>query len=306
MVKENDGYRKCIGIFGDILIPFFIYFTVYILALIGLTSLVIPILQNERSMWQSILLEKEATVNAAIGGFAMLLGIVPLVPTFRREVYYREEYDREQQDCNNHKEDKEAHTKGSAKADTSAGAVRVPVTIILAVTGSIAVNIFFILSHLTENSEAYAQTAQRQYSVIFPFGLFLYGIVSPLAEEIVFRGIIYNRMKRHMPVTASMLLSSLLFGLYHGNPVQGLYGFCMGMLIAYTYESFGQFFYAFLFHGAANIAVYTVTGSPRLYELIIRVSVGIPFACIAAGLLWGMKGNSMQKQRKEHVPRQKE
>ncbi|MDE5597487.1 MAG: CPBP family intramembrane metalloprotease, partial [Lachnospiraceae bacterium] len=114
-----------------------------------------------------------------------------------------------------------------------------------------------------------------------------------LAEEVVFRCVIYNRMKKHMPVIAAMILSALLFGIYHGNAVQALYGFCMGMLIVYTYERFGYFFYAFLFHAAANIAVYTITGNQRLYEMIIKPYVGIVLVCIAIVLLMFMKRRSV-------------
>lgn len=263
MLEEKNSYRKYIGIAGDILIPFFFYFLVYVLALIGLTSLVITILQNAGDTWQGILLEQEATVNAVIGGFAMLIGAVPLIPAFRQSLYQQK-----------------AHQGKRQK-----GVIKALITIALAFTASIAVNILFILLHVTENSEAYTQTAKHQYSVIFPVGLFLYGLVSPLAEEVIFRGIIYNRMKKYMTVTVSMLISALLFGIYHGNLVQAFYGFCMGILIAYTYEKFDSFFYAFLFHAAANVSVYTITGSPRLYEMIIRPYVGLVFGGITVVLL---------------------
>lgn len=266
-MNEEHTYQKNIKSIGEVLIPFVIYCAFYFLALIGLTSLVITILQGAGESWQSLLLEQEATVNAVIGGFAMLIGMVPLVPTFRKEICH------------------EGDEKGSAGTGTLTAGAKVLLTITLALTVSIAVNILFIFFHLTERSEVYTQTAEHQYSVIFPFGLFLYGIISPLAEEVVFRGIIYNRMKKHMPLAASIVLSALLFGIYHGNMVQALYGFCMGMLIAYTYERFGNFFYAFLFHAAANIAVYTITGNQRIYEMIIQPYVGIVLAGIAILLL---------------------
>lgn len=250
------------------MIPFVVYYIVYFLALIGLTSLVITILQGAGENWQRLLLEQEATVNAVIGGFAMVIGIVPLVPAFRQEIC-----------CEGY------HKK--------TGGVKIFLTMLLAVAASVAMNILFLFFHLTESSEAYAQTAKHQYSVIFPFGLFLYGIISPLAEEVVFRGIIYNRMKKHMPVVVSMILSSLLFGIYHGNAVQAFYGFCMGMLIAYAYEKFGNFFYAFLFHAAANTAVYTITGNQRFYEMIIKPYIGIILAGIATLLLVFMKRSSV-------------
>lgn len=264
---KEKGFYKYIRILGDIVVPFFTYYGVYILAMIGLTSLVITVLQGAGESRQSLLLEQEATVNAIIGGFAMMIGIVPLVPMFRQEI--------------------------SRERDEKEGAgAKIFLTMAIAVTASVAINILFILLHLTETSSAYTQTAEHQYSVFFPFGLFLYGMISPLAEEVVFRGIIYNRMKRHMPLIASMIVSALLFGLYHGNSVQALYGFFMGILIAYIYEMFGGFFYAFLFHAAANIAVYTITGSSRLYEIIIRPYVGIVFAIIAVVvllLMWNIK-----------------
>ena len=280
MNKEHT-YQKYIKNIGEVLIPFVIYYAVYFLALIGLTSLVITILQGAGESRQSLLLEQEATVNAVIGGFAMVIGIVPLVSMFRQEI------------C--HEWDEKTDGKEAAGAGKYAVGANILLTIILAVSASVAMNILFILFHLTESSEAYTQTAEHQYSVIFPFGLFLYGIISPLAEEVVFRGIIYNRMKKHMPVMVSMILSALFFGLYHGNLVQTLYGFCMGMLIAYTYEMFGGFFYAFLFHASANIAVYTITGNSHLYELIIKPYVGIVLAGIAALLLAFMERNKKLK-----------
>ena len=276
-MNEAHTYQKYIKSIGEVLIPFVIYYVIYFLALIGLTSLVITIMQGTGESWQSLLLKQEPTVNAVIGGFAMVIGIVPLIPMFRQEICH------------------EGDEKGSAKAGTLTGRVKIFLTMVLAVTASVAVNILFIFFHLTENSEAYVRTAEHQYSVIFPFGLFLYGIISPLAEEVVFRGIIYNRIKRHMPVIVSMILSSFLFGIYHGNTVQALYGFCMGMLIAYTYEMFGEFFYAFLFHASANIAVYTITGNSHLYELIIKPYVGIVLAGIAALPLAFMERNKKLK-----------
>ncbi len=271
-MNEAHTYQKYIKNIGEVLIPFVIYYAVYFLALIGLTSLVITILQGSGESWKSPLLEQETTVNAVIGGFAMVIGIVPLVPAFRQEISHERCHGRQ-------------HGSGENADEKGGAGVKIFHTMVLAVTTSVAVNILFIFFHLTESSEAYTQTAEHQYSVIFPFGLFLYGIISPLAEEVVFRGIIYNRMKKHMPVMVSMILSSFLFGIYHGNAVQALYGFCMGMLIAYTYERFCDFFYAFLFHAAANIAVYTITGNQRLYEMIIKPYVGIALTGIAVVLL---------------------
>lgn len=102
----------------------------------------------------------------------------------------------------------------------------------------------------------YKSVEQIQYSVPLILGLILYGLVSPLVEEIVFRGIIYNRIKRFYSVTKAVIFSALLFGVFHGNLPQFAYGTCMGVLIALCYERTGCFYAPLLFHAAANAAVF--------------------------------------------------
>lgn len=208
----------------------------------------------------------------------MLSGILPLFSTFRRGI------------CNhNNRNDNISNLKKEKNAF---------VTITLAISSSVALNILLMLLRLTEASETYDQVSAHQYGVIMPVGLFLYGVVSPFAEEVVFRGVIYNRAKTcFSSVTAPMILSSLLFGVYHGNIVQMLYGFLMGMLIAFVYEKCGRFVYAFLFHAAANAAVYVITGSPFLYGIFMTPSAGLILAGISAVLLGFMNvGGSGRKE----------
>lgn len=84
-------------------------------------------------------------------------------------------------------------------------------------------------------------------------------MISPIAEEAVFRGIIYNRMKRCFSAKLAVPLSALLFGLYHGNTVQALYGFLLGVIIAIVYERSESFAAPVIFHAMANVTVFTVT-----------------------------------------------
>ncbi len=259
-----------------ILKPFAVYYVLNFITALIMTGLVKMISEEAGGSLAQFFGEQEATVHAVIGGLAMVSGILPLLSDFRCEIY--------------------------GEAGNRAGRHnRIFFTITLAIASSLAVNFFFQLFHLTESSAAYEQTAERQYGVIFPIGILLYGFVSPFAEEVVFRGILYNRLKRlfgestvyRKPLSAVLpiVLSGLLFGIYHGNPVQMLYGFLMGMLIAYVYERCGVFFYAVLFHAAANLAVYIITGIPALYELFMTLPAGIVFAGAAViALRWFSTG----------------
>ena len=86
--------------------------------------------------------------------------------------------------------------------------------------------------------------------------------LAPIAEEAVFRLGIYTWLGRRLPSAAAAILSALAFGLYHGNWIQGIYGFFMGLVLAWGYESGGNrsFPMAVLMHGAANLAVLLIFG----------------------------------------------
>lgn len=306
--REMIEHKGKFGTVGRILQPFLIYYVVYFVTSAMLTYIVIPITQRAGGMVKTLFMEQEATVNAMIGGLAMLVGILPLLSDFRHEIENNNKcnYKKKESRCDYHKTNNSGRNgKKTIDFSTARQLLCIPITITLAFTSSIAINILFISLHLTENSESYGRVATHQYGVFFPIGLFLYGIVSPLAEEIVFRGILYNRMKKIFSGALSIVLSALLFGLYHGNIVQAAYGFLMGMLIAYAYEKCGGFLYAFLFHAAANISVYVITGNLILYARLITWQNGLLFAVISVLLLFFLHRNSSIRKPKPEGENQK-
>ena len=79
-----------------------------------------------------------------------------------------------------------------------------------------------------------------------------YEMIAPIAEELLFRQVLYTRIKKIVPVWIAVLVSALFFGIYHGNLVQGLYAFIMGALLALVYEWTKSFAAPVLFHMVAN------------------------------------------------------
>ncbi|MCM1089411.1 MAG: CPBP family intramembrane metalloprotease [Butyrivibrio sp.] len=104
----------------------------------------------------------------------------------------------------------------------------------------------------------------------------------------LFRGIIHNYMRRFINVKMALLLSSALFGLYHMNYVQAIYGFLMGCLIAYVYEYFGEFRLAVAVHMIANCLVYCLSYTPIINTAFVSWPVCIVFGVMAVGCLWSM------------------
>lgn len=79
------------------------------------------------------------------------------------------------------------------------------------------------------------------------------GIIAPLAEEIVFRWLIYLRLRDYMRMGAAAVISGLIFGIYHGNLVQAVYAGLLGMVFAYFLDISGCLWSSVLLHMGANI-----------------------------------------------------
>ena len=92
------------------------------------------------------------------------------------------------------------------------------------------------------------------------------GIIAPLAEEIVFRWLIYLRLRDYMRMGASAVISGLIFGIYHGNLVQAVYASLLGIVFAYILDISGCLWSSVLLHMGANIWSLI---SPDLYTWII-------------------------------------
>jgi len=130
--------------------------------------------------------------------------------------------------------------------------------LVLGMSGAVFFNIVFTLTGLSSGSDTYKQVYEHQHSLSLLLGILVYGLITPLTEEIVFRGIVYNRMRRFYGLIIALILNPLIFGLYHGNIVQAVYGTVLGLLITWSYERFGAFVIPYIIHASANVIVYII------------------------------------------------
>lgn len=126
--------------------------------------------------------------------------------------------------------------------------------VVLAVDGCQILNDLIILFRLNEIFPGYSQLAELTMEGQ-PMWLLLLtvGILAPITEELVFRGLVFRRMKDWMKPTMAIVLSAVFFGLYHGNFVQFLYAALLGMLLALMYHRTGTLWTAIVAHMAANL-----------------------------------------------------
>lgn len=77
------------------------------------------------------------------------------------------------------------------------------------------------------------------------------GFLSPFVEEMVFRyGMQRNLKKIH--TTFAIIYQAAVFGLLHGNIVQSVYAFFLGLLFGYIYERTGDIRNSMVLHIAVN------------------------------------------------------
>ena len=78
-------------------------------------------------------------------------------------------------------------------------------------------------------------------------------IMAPVLEEVLCRGIIYNRMREMSNFYVSALVSSLLWAAAHLNMVQGVTALLFGLFLAFLYERFKMLWITILSHGLFNL-----------------------------------------------------
>lgn len=252
-----------------ILLPYLLYYLAYSAAYIILTFIQEALMGSLKENCRQFMTEHAGTVAGVTGGISMMLGIVPLIPMLKRELFRR----------------RGMHSDVTGKEAVSRRIKELFFTGVLALTSSLGLNVLLTLTGFADSSGTYQEVARNQYGVVFGVGLILYGLISPLAEEVVFRGIIFNRMRRLYGPILAILVSGLFFGAFHGNLVQGVYGGCMGFLMAWLYEKSGWFAVPFFFHAMANLAVYITAYIGSLQEVLFTPAGCVILLIISAGCI---------------------
>lgn len=81
------------------------------------------------------------------------------------------------------------------------------------------------------------------------------GIIGPIYEEILFRYLLYNRLKSKYSIRKSILITTIIFALIHISPIKIIYAFILGLILNITYEKYHNIKAPILIHIAANTIV---------------------------------------------------
>ena len=79
------------------------------------------------------------------------------------------------------------------------------------------------------------------------------GILGPIIEELMFRGIIYNELKSKYSNMKSILITTIFFAIIHINIIQILYALIIGFILIFVYEKYNNIKAPIILHMASNI-----------------------------------------------------
>lgn len=122
-------------------------------------------------------------------------------------------------------------------------------------------------SPLTGWSPEYQKVSQAIYSAGIWMELAASVFGASMMEELMLRGLVYRRIRELAGARSAIVSSALLFGILHGNLVQGVYGFLMGLLLAWLMERFGTILIPVGAHMAANLLLILLTESGAMEYL---------------------------------------
>lgn len=109
------------------------------------------------------------------------------------------------------------------------------------------------------------------------------GIAAPVVEELLFRGVLINRM-RWLPVWASVFIQALLFGVVHLNWFQSIYAFIDGILLGLIYIKYRSVIMTITGHMAFNLAS-VLLGEFLTEQTAPYILLGCPGIVLACGVM---------------------
>ena len=123
---------------------------------------------------------------------------------------------------------------------------------------SVAVSIFGI----SEQDEAFKQVNELIESQPFWLKIASVGIIIPIQEELMYRGLIYKNIEQRYDHIKAAVISSTVFAVMHMNLSQGIYAFLMGFVLAFIYQKTKNIYACITFHCSANMfAVFVSTNT---------------------------------------------
>lgn len=110
-------------------------------------------------------------------------------------------------------------------------------------------------------------------------------VMAPLLEEIVFRGLVYTRLKKGMPTIVAAIIASFVFGLCHGTAIWIIYATALGLIMTWIFERYQSLAANIVFHLVFNATGLVINMIPESMEIVLWIFA----AAGVVGIVYGVK-----------------
>ena len=93
---------------------------------------------------------------------------------------------------------------------------------------------------------------KRNFSENLVYNIITITMIAPIIEETIFRGLFYRSIKNLMPVSFSIIITSLIFSIIHQNILSFVILFFLSGYLTYIYERYGNIIYPIIVHSIFN------------------------------------------------------
>lgn len=114
-------------------------------------------------------------------------------------------------------------------------------------------------------------------------------LMAPVLEEIVFRGLMYTRLKKGFPVVVAALLTSVAFGIAHGTIIWFIYTFIFSLVLIWVFERFQSLTACIVLHMAYNISGMGLSMIPEEAGMVIWVLFALSIVGAVVGYRLALK-----------------
>lgn len=126
-------------------------------------------------------------------------------------------------------------------------------TLLIAATLATSVNNILCMTPLVEMSKGFEEANEAFYSSSLVIEIIGSAILTPILEELVFRGIIYRKIRIVCNAQITIIISAVIFSVIHFNIVQCIYALVLGVALGIIVEKTGHLYFSILAHFVANL-----------------------------------------------------
>lgn len=114
-----------------------------------------------------------------------------------------------------------------------------------------------------------------------PMEIVILLIFIPIFEEILFRGIIFNKLRENINLISAIIIQALTFGFLHGGSFQTIYTVILGIILAVVYTFSDSIWVSILTHSIFN------TLGLVIMPLTLKFSKNILKVCLPIYIILG-------------------